>query len=140
MRGFITLAFLVLFVSATALNSNDAIRQLIDEKAKLTKSSLNGQDSHPVLKAHGGGVTDGQETLATNFVDQAIQTYGSDLYNNALYIQQKVEDSFAGRWNVEIFGGDPSWGRATYIKNDQWIILFGYGSAGWDYIIWAPDC
>ena len=32
------------------------------------------------------------------------------------------------------------WGRATHIKNDQWILLFGYGEYQWDYIVWPPEC
>jgi hypothetical protein len=93
-----------------------------------------------VLKARGTGITDGQEALVLNFIDQAEQRYATDVYQNALFIQQKVEDAFSGRWVVEIFGGDPSWGRATHIRNDQWILYFGFGSYSWDYIIWTPEC
>ena len=57
-----------------------------------------------------------------------------------MFIRNKVEDGLGGKWNVELFGSDPSWGRATYIKDDKWVILFGYGDQGWDYIIWAADC
>lgn len=140
MRGFITSAILLALVASTAAMGADTIRQLITEKARLAKTSLTGADAHPIIRAHGSGVTDGQETLALNFIDQAYQTYGGDQYGNSVYIQQKIEDALSGRWNVEIFGNDPSWGRSTYIKNDQWILLFGYGPNSWDYILWVPDC
>ena len=143
MRGFITLAVLLALIalsSQTNLEFQQAHQLLLAQKARLTKSGVNGEDVQPVLTAHGEGVTDGQEKSALNAIDQALQTYGGDLYGNALYVQQKVEESFGGRWNVEIFGNDPSWGRATHIANDQWILLFGYGDYDWDYIIWAPEC
>lgn len=140
MRKTVIAVFLLALVASTTAMGADTIRQLIAEKARLTKSSLTGEPVRPMVGAHGSGVTDGQQTLAINFIDQAYQAYSGDQYGNSVYIQQKVEDAFSGRWNVEIFGDDPSWGRSTYIKNDQWILLFGYGPSSWDYIIWAPDC
>lgn len=93
-----------------------------------------------MVRGHGDGITDGQETQAINFIDQAIQRYSSDIYGQAVFVQQQIEDAFSGRWNVEVFQGDPAWGRATYIDNDQWIVIFGYGDNYLDYIIWAPRC
>lgn len=138
-RLLIGLVLGCLIASSLALAANP-IGDLIAQKARLAKTGLTGESERPILRAHGTGLTDGQEQLIVNFIDQAENAYGSDIYSNALYIQQKVEDSFSGRWAVEIFGGDPSWGRATHIKNDQWELLFGYGSYEWDYIIWAPEC
>lgn len=100
MKGFIIALLIALVVAVPARNIHEAMKQLIEQKAKLTKSGVDGKESHPILKAHGSGVTDGQETLATSFIDQAAQIYGSDVYSNALFIQQKIEDSFSGRWNV----------------------------------------
>ena len=138
-KRFITKVFLLATMLAITLSINP-IRQLLEEKAKMDKLSTDGKSVVPVLRAHGTGITDGQETLVQNFIDQAEQRYGADSYQNALYIQQKVEDAFSGRWIVEIFGGDPSWGRATHIRDDMWILYFGYGSYSWDYIIWTPEC
>ena len=73
-------------------------------------------------------------------MDQAYQSYGPDQYANAVFIQSKIEDSLGGKWNVEIFGDALSWGRATYVNADKWILLFSYGDEDWDFIIWAPDC
>jgi hypothetical protein len=123
------IAFLLstLFVSTFAVSANP-IGEMLAQKASLTKTGLNGEEITPTLKAHGAGLTDGQEKLILNIIDQAAQIHGTDIYSNALYIQQKVEDSFSGRWIVEVFGNDPSWGRASHIYNDQWAIYFGYGS------------
>ena len=143
MRGFTTLALLLALLALTSqasLQFQMAYQQLLTQKAAFAKTGLDGELVHPVLTAHGEGITDGQEKTALNAIDQALQTYQGDLYGNALYIQQKVEESFGGRWNVEVFGNDPSWGRATHIANDQWMLLFGYGDYDWDYIIWAPEC
>lgn len=135
MKGFTTLLVVsIILTHALALDAS-TINDLINQKSKLIKEGKN-----PILKIHGPGISDGQETLVLNIIDQAEQLYGPDLYQNAVFIQQKVEDAFSGRWAVEIFGGDPSWGRATYIRNEQWILLFGHGIESWDYIIWAPDC
>lgn len=136
MRGFTIVLVLALLAAAFSLEANP-LRDLINQRAALKKDS---KAKTPVLKTHGTGITDGQETLILNFIDQAEQLHGNDVYQNALFIQQKVEDSFSGRWVVEIFGGDPSWGRATHIRNDQWVLFFGYGSYSWDYIIWTPEC
>jgi hypothetical protein len=140
MRGFITAVFLLTLVASAAALGSESIRQMIEEKTRLAKTSLTGGETHPIIKAHGSGITDGQENLAIQIIDQAAQSYGGDLYSNAVYIQQKIEDSFSDRWNVEIFGGDPSWGRATYIQNEKWILLFGYGDNDWDYIMWVSEC
>lgn len=77
--------------------------------------------------------------MAINFVLNAYQIYGKDTVGNAKYIQKKVEDAFGGKWNVEVYGDNPAWGRATYIKNDQWIFLYREETT-WYYVIWAPDC
>lgn len=136
MRGFTIVLVLTLLVATFSIEATP-LRDLINQRAALKKSA---EGKAPVLKTHGTGLTDGQETLILNFIDQAEQLHGNDVYQNALFIQQKVEDSFSGRWVVEIFGGDPSWGRATHIRNDQWALFFGYGSYSWDYIIWTPEC
>ena len=134
MKTFITLAIICTLLTATAaVSMNQAIKELVQKKNQLTKSE-------EILKAHGGGIDDGQETTAVNAIDQAIQNFRSDIYANSLYIQEKVSEAFGGKWNVEVFGNDPSWGRATHIHNDEWILLFGYGEYEWDYIIWAPEC
>jgi hypothetical protein len=140
MRGFITIAVLLGLIVLGSAAKSYSIQQLLEEKARLMKTGLNGEEVLNQLTYHGEGVTDGQETATLNFVDQAYRSFSGDQYANAVYIQQKVEESFGGRWNVEIFGNDPSWGRATHLLNDQWILLFGYGDAGWDYIIWTPEC
>ena len=128
MKTFITLAIILALLTATSASSfESAMKQLLEQKTRMVKSAANGEDYHPSLQAHGSGITDGQETTALNHIDQAYQTFSTDIYANALYIQQKVEESFGGRWNVEVFGNDPSWGRATHITRDQWILLFGYG-------------
>jgi hypothetical protein len=49
----------------------DPIRHMISEKARLTKTGIDGNLVTPVLKAHGTGITDGQETLVLKFIDQA---------------------------------------------------------------------
>jgi hypothetical protein len=66
----------------------------------LRKTSLTGEQVSPVLKYHGTGITDGQEKLILNYIDQAEQSYQDDIYQNAIYIQQKVEDNLSGKWNV----------------------------------------
>lgn len=139
MRGFTIVLVLALLVAAFTLEANP-LRDLINKRSALNKLNKDAKTKTPVLKTHGTGITDGQETLILNFIDQAEQLHGNDVYQNALFIQQKVEDSFSGRWVVEIFGGDPSWGRATHIRNDQWVLFFGFGTYSWDYIIWAPEC
>ncbi len=139
MRGFNILVVLGIVVLACSIEV-DPIRQLIQERERLATVGPDGKKTTPVLTAHGPGITDGQETQIQSYVDQALNRWGEDAYQNALFIQQKVEDSFSGRWVVEVFGGDPSWGRATHIRNDQWVLFFGYGAYSWDYIIWAPEC
>jgi hypothetical protein len=141
MQRFITAVFLLTLVASAAALGSESIRQMIEEKTRLAKTSLNGGETHPIIRAHGSGITDGQEAFIINFIDQAAQSYGGDLYSNAVYIQQKIEDSFSDRWNVEIFRGISSvWGRLTYIQNQRWILLFDYGDNDWDYIIWVSDC
>lgn len=71
---------------------------------------------------------------------QAATYYSKDLVTNAKYIAGKIEDDFGGKWNVEIFGGDPSWGRSTHISSDKWLLYFAWGDYELDYIIWVPDC
>ena len=73
-------------------------------------------------------------------MDYAIQTFGTDIYSNSLCVQEKVSEAFGGKWNVEIFGNSPSWGRATHILDEEWIIFFKYGESKWNYIIWVPEC
>jgi hypothetical protein len=140
MIGINTLFVLALILASALAQKDSPIRDLINQKAKLSKLDKDGKTVNPVLKSHGTGITDGEETLVLNYIDQAEQRYGNDIYQSALFLQQKVEDSLSGRWVVEIFGGDPSWGRATHIRNDQWILFFGFGTYSWDYIIWAPEC
>jgi hypothetical protein len=65
---------LILAVGLTA--QVNPIRQMLDEKARLSKLGVDGKAVTPVLKAHGTGITDGQETLLQNFIDQAEQRYG----------------------------------------------------------------
>ena len=82
MRGFITLVFLGLILGALSLEANP-IRDMINQKTRLTKLGV-----------------DGQEKLVSGYIDQAEQIYGADIYSNALFIQQKVEDNLSGRWVV----------------------------------------
>ena len=35
-------------------------------------------------------------------MDQAFKIFNIDYYSNALYIQEKVSESFGGKWNVEV--------------------------------------
>lgn len=100
MKGFIIILLVALTLAAQTNDMHEAMKQLIEQKARLTKSSTNGQETHPILKAHGKGITDSQENLIVSIIDQAAQIYGSDIYSNSLFIQQKVEDSLSGRWNV----------------------------------------
>ena len=60
MKGFIILAIiLALVATSSAATFNQAFKQLLEEKARLVKSSVNGEDYQPVLRAHGTGLTDG---------------------------------------------------------------------------------
>lgn len=99
MRGFITLVFLGLILGALSLEANP-IRDMINQKTRLTKLGVDGEEVNPVLQAHGSGITDGQEKMVSGYIDQAEQIYGNDIYSNALFIQQKVEDNLSGRWVV----------------------------------------
>ena len=45
---------------APALKMQEAMIVIIEQKARLTKSSTDGKESHPIIKAHGSGITDGQ--------------------------------------------------------------------------------
>ena len=60
MRGFIIALLLAVALAAPALNMQEAMKVLIEQKARLTKSATDGKETHPILKAHGSGVTDGQ--------------------------------------------------------------------------------
>ena len=44
----------------SALNMQEAMKVLIEQKARLTKSSTDGKESHTIIKAHGSGITDDQ--------------------------------------------------------------------------------
>jgi hypothetical protein len=73
-------------------------------------------------------------------MDNGIATFGPDQYTNALYVQQKMAESFGQVWNVEILSEGSNWGRATHIYDKTWIIFFSYGVNKWDYFIWVPEC
>ena len=140
MRGFITIALLLALACAVEISNTNPYSFFMEVKASQAKLAADGSKVRNQLGFHGAGITDGQESLLKQWADQAEQVHGGDLYNNALFLQQKAEDNWAGRWSVEIFGGDPSWGRATHVEGDQWIILFGYTRHDWDYIISKPQC
>jgi len=87
MRGFtIALLLIISLATASAFEANP-IRMMISEKARLSKTNLKGEEEIPVLKAHGNGITDGQESLVLNLIDQAERIHGSDIYKNANFIQ-----------------------------------------------------
>ena len=139
-RGFIAFTVLLGLVCSVEIGKMNPYPFYIETKARQTKLAIDGSSVRHNLKYHGSGITDGQEKLASQWIDQAEQVHGANLYDNALAVQQKAEDNWGGRWSVEYFGGDPSWGRATHVENEQWIIVFGYGSEGWDIIISKPQC
>ena len=131
---------MLLAVACAAQADSNPFSFFLQEKARQAKLTAEGETVRNQLQFHGDGITDGQETQILNWVDQAGQAHAHEIYENALYIQQKVEDNYSGRWAVEILTNDPGWGRATHTDNEQWVIIFGYGSDEWDYIIWKPAC
>jgi hypothetical protein len=38
----------------------EAMKVLIEQKARLSKSSTDGKETHPIIKVHGSGITDSQ--------------------------------------------------------------------------------
>jgi hypothetical protein len=98
MRGFITIAVLVTLFAVTS--SSYVFNLLMTEKVSMPRMNLNGEVVRPELRSHGVGLTDGQERQALNYIDQAYQSQGNDTYQNSIVIQNKIEDSFSGRWNV----------------------------------------
>ena len=47
-------------LAAPALKMQEAMIVIIEQKARFTKSSTDGKESHPIIKAHGSGIRDGQ--------------------------------------------------------------------------------
>ena len=60
MRNSTYFTLLEATLAAPALNMQEAMILIIEKKARLTKSSTDGKESHPIIKAHGSGITDGQ--------------------------------------------------------------------------------
>ena len=74
MKTLLVLALLLVLLSAHDGTFDSALKHLLSQKAALTKSSIGGGEERPVLKAHGTGITDGQETNVLNYIDQALQS------------------------------------------------------------------
>lgn len=58
MKGFIIILTLSLLLSC--IFAYEPIKMLLEQKARLTKTSVDGMLITPQLKAHGVGLTDGQ--------------------------------------------------------------------------------
>ena len=90
MRGFIIAIVLVALVNQAYQQLHIPLQQLLEQKARLTKTAVDGSLITPVLKSHGTGLTDGQETLIMNYVNQALQLHKTDIFSNAEFIRNKV--------------------------------------------------
>ena len=115
----------------------EAMKLLIEQKARLSKSSTDGKETHPIIKADGSGITDGHkpwpQTSSTKRLKSTAQTSNPTPSSSSRKLCTLSQAG--GTW-----ANGPSWGRATYINNHQWILFFIYGNASWDCIIWAPSC
>ncbi len=111
----------------------------LQEVNKIHLLRKDGNNNLKNLSSHGSGVTDIQEKAALALFNSATKIYGDDLVSISKFVQSGLEKSFPANWNVEIFGLDPSWGRATHIKDDQWILAIGYGISRLDIIIWVAE-
>ena len=102
-------------------------------------SSLNTK-----VNIHGPGITEIQAALIENFILNGIEEYKDDKFNNAVYIQDLIENSndLGGKWIVEIVdkSTDGKWAYAGETERDSWMILMDFGEYEWTYNIWTPSC
>jgi len=136
----ILLLLLVMSVLSFEVQQSLSLSDLFSRKKTVVKTDIFGRQVKVVLQQKGSGITDAQQTFALKLMEQGSSIYAEDLVGNAKFIASKIEDAWSGRWNVEIFGGDPSWGRSTHISQDKWLLFFAWGDYELDFIIWAPDC
>ena len=78
MKGFIITLILALVTSTLAFETN-TIASLLRQKHAQSKNGLTSNDQ-PILRAHGSGVSDGEENQVVGYVDQAFLSYGADQY------------------------------------------------------------
>ena len=57
-----------------------------------------------MLSIYGPGISDEQASLIQQFIISASNDYPQDIFNNAEYIQDAIENSgfFEGKWTIQI--------------------------------------
>jgi hypothetical protein len=88
--------------SFSSLSTNLETQESTRPKNKVNHkypSSLNHK-----VSIYGPGITDIQAALIESFILSGIEEYKDDKFNNAVYIQDLIENSnnFGGKWIVEI--------------------------------------
>lgn len=111
---------------------------MLSIRAGKIKGSLSNSEFPEYIV--GSPITPEQAEIIREHMNKGIQTFGEDMYMNALYVQQKMVESFGQVWNVEIIEEEATWGRATHIFDQTWIIFFKFGASKWNYFIWVPEC
>jgi hypothetical protein len=98
----------------------------------------------PGLKSYGPGISESQAELISSFIRTATSAYQDDKFNNAIYIQDVMEQSvaFSGMWTVEIVesAAAKEWKLAGEVHNNQWFMVSNFGDYGWTYRVWTPNC
>ena len=100
MRGFIIIATLAAFVCAIQTDEQSPFSFMLEVKAKQTKLAIDGSNVRNTLTYHGRGMDDGQENLSKQWIDQALELYGSQIVKVAETVQKKAEDAWGSYWNV----------------------------------------